>query len=95
MICSKIEFSGHAVRRMFERQISEDAVLSAIRNGKVIAEYPDDEPYPSILVLGEVVGRPLHVVIGIEPETKVGRVITAYVPEPDLWTDGFSRRRTP
>lgn len=95
MLCNRIEFSGHAVRRMFERRITEDAVVGAILKGDVIAEYPDDKPYPSFLVLGESGEHPLHVVLGVEPASKVGLVITVYVPEPNLWSDDFRTRRTP
>jgi hypothetical protein len=36
---------------MFERNISENEVLSVINKGKTIQDYPDDKPYPSKLVL--------------------------------------------
>ena len=93
MDCDPVEFSGHAVRRMFERQIEKDAVIAVIRNGEIIADYPDDDPYPSFLILGVAAGRPLHVVLGIDPESKAARVITVYVPEPDLWSQDFRTRR--
>jgi len=31
-------FSGHALRRMFERQIGKDDVLAVIRSGEVIED---------------------------------------------------------
>jgi len=41
----KILFSGHAVRRMFERVIGQPEIIEVIRSGEVITEYPDDEPF--------------------------------------------------
>jgi hypothetical protein len=95
MDCSPIEFSGHAVRRMFDRRISKEAVITAIRKGKIIAEYPNDAPYPSYLVLGFENDTPLHVVLGVEPITGAARVITVYIPDPDLWENDFRTRRQP
>jgi len=37
---------------MFERSIDHSEVAEAILLGEVIAEYPDDEPLPSLLILG-------------------------------------------
>ena len=47
MECTEIVFSGHAIRRIFERGLGQDAILKAMRTGEVIAEYPDDSPHPS------------------------------------------------
>lgn len=42
------EFSGHALQRMFEREITIEAVKTAVASGEVIAEYPDDRPDPAL-----------------------------------------------
>jgi Domain of unknown function (DUF4258) len=47
MECSSIVFSGHAVRRIFERSLAELDVLQVIAQGEVIEEDPSDTPYPS------------------------------------------------
>ncbi|MBM3302668.1 MAG: DUF4258 domain-containing protein, partial [Deltaproteobacteria bacterium] len=88
-------FSGHAMRRMFERSIGPSAVTEVIRLGEVIEEYPDDEPFPSRLILGFVQGCPLHVVVAIEADSKTCYVVTAYDPDPDLWQNDFKARRIP
>jgi len=76
---------------MFERQINAEAVISVVRYGEVIAEYMDDQPYPSFLLLGFVNGNPLHVV-GIEQKSKVARIITVYVPEKGMWSEDYKTR---
>lgn len=45
-------FSGHAVQRMFEREISPAEVREVLKSGETINEYSNDNPYPSKLILG-------------------------------------------
>jgi len=89
----EIKFSGHAIRQMFQRGLKRDDVLSVIRSGEVIIDYPDDTPYPSCLLLGFVNEIPIHVVLATDQMRQIGIVITAYVPEENLWTNGFRTRR--
>jgi YgiT-type zinc finger domain-containing protein len=70
MDCRSIFFSGHAIRRMFERSIGRSKVTEVVRFGDVIDDYPDDEPFPSFLIFGFVGNRPLHVVVAVETESK-------------------------
>ncbi len=95
MNCREIIFSGHAIRRMFERRISADVVRAVIADAEVVAEYSDDHPLPSRLMLGRVDGDPLHVVLAFHEGTSVCHVITVYRPDPDLWEADFKTRRTP
>ena len=94
MDCNDVVFSGHAVRRMFERAIARDDVLHVIQTGETVAEYRDDKPYPSRLLLGFVNGRPVHVVLSLDPTSVTCHVITVYDPERKLWNDDFKRRRS-
>ena len=59
----KLVFRVHAIRRMFERRISDEDIKDAIETGETIEEYPDDTPYPSELKLGWRGSRPIHVVL--------------------------------
>ena len=89
----KIIYRVHAVRRMFERGIAEEDVQKALETGEEIAAYPDDQPYPSKLMLGWSAHRPLHVVAADNSKDDEIIVITVYEPDPALWEDGFRRRR--
>lgn len=89
----EIKFSGHAIRQMFQRDLKRDDVLTVIRRGEVIIDYPDDTPYPSCLLLGFVNDVPIHVVLATNQIQQIGIVITAYVPDENLWTNGFKARR--
>jgi hypothetical protein len=89
----KITYRVHAVRRMFERNIGEEDVRKVLLQGEEIAGYPDDQPYPSRLLLGRVGGRPLHVVAAYNAGDDETIVVTVYEPDPALWEDGFRRRK--
>jgi hypothetical protein len=93
MDCDAISFSRHAFERMFERAIRPDEVRVAMATGEVIADYPTDAPYPSVLILAIVAGRPLHVVAARDGETRHCYVITAYVPDSVLWGGDFRTRK--
>ena len=85
MYCETIFFSGHAMIRMFQRSIGQAEVKEVIQSGEIVVEYPDDEPFPSRLMLGLSVGRTLHVVVAFDDRTKTCYIITAYDPDPALW----------
>ncbi len=93
MNCDNINFSGHAVQRMFERGIKKQSVVEVISSGKIIASYPDDEPYPSFLMLGFKNDTPIHSVIAKNQKTGDCYVITVYFPKSDIWQAGFEKRR--
>ena len=94
MACSEVRFSAHAVTRMFERGFSTDEVLTAMKVGHVIIDYPDDRPYPSHLLLAYLGIRPIHLVVAQEPESAICFVVTAYSPDPLIWSADFTTRRT-
>lgn len=50
--CASFKFSGHAIRRMLERQVMPYPVTEAVNNGEIIADYSQDTPYPSALIVG-------------------------------------------
>ena len=93
MTPERLLFSGHAVRRMFERGISEGDVQLVVSAGETIADYADDTPYPSRLILGFVNGRPIHVVVADAGAQAACVVITAYIPEEDQWSPDYRKRR--
>lgn len=92
MDCGRIDFSGHAVRRMFERGIGKADIVSVIAAGETVQDYPEDVPYPSRLLLGFVDSRPLHVLVALGDDG-VCYVITCYQPGEALWNPGFKTRK--
>ena len=78
---------------MFKRRIGEEAVRQVLKIGETIERYPDDEPYPSRLVLGWYNGRAVHVVVADNQEAGEQIVITVYEPDPERWQPDFRRRK--
>lgn len=78
---------------MFERRIGRDEVVAALASGEVIASYPDDVPFPSVLLLAEVGNRSLHIVVGEDIATGTCYIVTVYLPDPELWNPDFRTRR--
>jgi hypothetical protein len=88
----KIIFRTHAIKRMFQRRISEKDVRSVLETGEIIEAYPDDTPFPSRLILGWMEGRPIHLVVADNIADNEIIVITVYEPEQDKWSPNFKRR---
>lgn len=86
-----IRWTEHITTRMLQRGISRVDIVSAIRSGEIIEQYPDDYPFPSCLVLGMIhAGAPLHVVCGVG--LGEAYMITCYTPDPREWDRDFRRR---
>lgn len=90
---SALVFRVHAIRRMFERNISVTDVRNALESGEAIEAYPDDKPYPSRLVLGWAGRRPIHVVAADNAAAGEIVVVTVYEPDPAAWDRDFRRRK--
>jgi len=95
MDCKRVKYTGHALRRMFERGITSDDLSQLLLRGEVIEDYPTDQPCPSCLLLAQAGGRPLHAVVARDPHTGVCSIVTVYEPDPQLWTPDYRTRRTP
>lgn len=78
---------------MFERAISPKLILEIVAKGEIIADYPEDRPYPSALILGFEQARPIHIVLARNATTSECIVVTVYVPDPTLWDETFRQRR--
>jgi hypothetical protein len=88
----KLIYRKHAIMRMFERGISEEDIRETLRSGEIIADYQDDKPYPSQLLLGWIDNKPMHVLTA-KTDNDETIIVTAYLPEHALWEDNFRRRR--
>ena len=87
-----LTFRNHALKRMFERNIEIEDVKRVIKTGEIIADYPEDQPYPSYLILGWKNSQPLHIVYANNENGDV-IIITAYYPDPFIWNDDFTRKK--
>lgn len=93
MYCKTLHFSRHAFERMFQRGINPGKVAQIIAEGEVIADYPDDQPLPSALLLGFYGSQPVHAVVARELATGSCHLVTIYLPDTAIWDESFKRRR--
>ena len=90
----EIRVSRHGFRELAADEILLHEVAAGIETAIAIEDYPDAIRGPSVLVLQhDENGRPLHVVWGVQQGTTGPAVlITAYRPDPLLWSADFTRR---
>lgn len=95
---NRVLYTYHARQEMRLEEfgpIREQQVFEASQVGETIEEYPDDQPYPSCLIMGQTqTDRPLHLVCAYNKEDDQAIVITVYEPDPACWID-FRKRRRP
>ncbi|SRR5713226_9047283 len=88
----EFEFSRHALKRVVERDISEQEIRQAGTKATIIEDYPDDKYSPSCLLLGFTqAGRPLHIQTSLA-DTEPVIIVTLYEPDPNEWVN-YSQRR--
>jgi hypothetical protein len=84
--------SEHASERFRQRNIKARDIKQAVFNGEIIEQYPDDYPFPSCLILGKTTNEQyIHIVIS--DEGSMSRIITAYHPDVNKWSDDFKTRK--
>ena len=93
-ICSleNIEVTTHAAKRLEQGGISVGDIISCVKTGEIIEQYPTDYPFPSCLILGmNVKNVPIHAVIGTNLETLW--IVTAYFPNLSKWESDLKTRK--
>jgi hypothetical protein len=87
--------SGHAYDRLEESALSTRDIEAGLAAAVAVEDYPDAHRGPSVLALQvDQSGRPIHVVWGLRKGTSSPAVlITAYRPDPELWSSDFRSRK--
>jgi hypothetical protein len=88
-----ILWTYHINMRMKNRFVSRQMIIESVRNYEIIESYPDDKYLPSYLVYSSFQQAIFHVLFGVDVENTNIRVITAYRPNPNEWSQDFKRRR--
>ena len=89
----KVVYTRHARTRMFQRGSSTHAVEEVgLSPSAVVEEYPEDQPFPSRLLLGWPQGEALHLHVAADAASDRLIVVTAYRPDPARWESDFTRR---
>ena len=86
------EISYHAEKERYAEDITLTDIETAISNGEILEDYPDDPRGPSFLTLGYSQNRPIHIVYGYT-SLKWIRIITVYLPKQPKWIDERTRAK--
>jgi hypothetical protein len=92
----RLLFLPHAIQQMArpERMIRRQEIRNVVEHGEIIEDYPNDVRGHSCLMLGFGFDRrPIHVVCA--PKSEYLAIITAYLPDPDEWSDDYRVRKKP
>jgi hypothetical protein len=92
---SEVHISDHGYDELSADHILVRDAVRGLKDAQVVEEYPH---YPkgscALFLERDQEGRPIHVVWGIpKGASSPAVVVTAYRPNPDLWTDDFLRRK--
>ena len=92
LAAGEFEFTRHALKRVVERNITDQEIRHAGTQATIIEDYPDDKYSPSCLLLGFTqAGRPLHIQVSLA-DTELVIIITLYEPDPNEWVNYTQRR---
>ena len=89
----KIFWTYHVNMRLHRRGISRRAIYESVSQYEIIEDYPQDKYLPSYLLWTCHDARVLHVLFAVDVEGQNVRVVTAYRPDSQDWTDGLKRRK--
>jgi hypothetical protein len=91
----EIVISNHGYDELADDRIFAHDILAGIKEAIVVENYPEYPKGPCVLLLQkDSNGNSLHVVWGIPKGAASPAVlVTAYRPDPDVWSKDFLRRK--
>ncbi|MBR1737526.1 MAG: DUF4258 domain-containing protein [Firmicutes bacterium] len=89
---NRVFVTEHAAESFRQRGIKIKDIRNAINNGEIIEQYPNDFPFSSCLILGmDMQNNKIH--ICISDEGSMSRIITAYYPDKEKWSEDLRVRK--
>jgi hypothetical protein len=90
-----VRVSDHGYDELVADDLSAREVVEGVDKAAIVEDYPDYHKGRCVLTLQrDRKGAPIHVVWGIPKMREAPAVlVTAYRPDPERWTDDFTRRK--
>ena len=90
----RVLITNHARQEADNDNLRLDEICWSVNHGEVIENYPDDQPFPSCLIVGMAPNNdPIHSVWAYNSQKQIAILITVYRPDPDKWIDGRERKK--
>jgi hypothetical protein len=92
----EVRISVHGYEELAADDILVRDAVETVDNATIVEDYPEYHKGPCVLVLQrDKKGAPIHVLWGIpDNKTAPAVLITAYRPDPERWSEDFTRRKT-
>ena len=91
----KIKVSERGYDELVNDDLTATEIIEGVLYSVPLEDYPDYPKGPCVLVLqSDRNGNPIHAVWGIpKNHVRPAVLVTAYRPDPELWDEGFMRRK--
>jgi len=74
---SRVRITDHADEEAVDDNLTYEEIYFSVMHGEIIEDYPNDEPYPSCLVMGKnFAGEPIHSVWAYNSEDQWAVLVT-------------------
>lgn len=91
----RVYWTWHVNMRLEKRFISREMILDAADSYEIIESYPEDKYYPSYLMYARRGLEVFHVLFAADVAEDNVRVVTAYRPRREEWSEDLKRRIKP